>query len=458
MTPFASRLDAGIVAMCAAAFALAAVLAAPAVLDGSDLYWHIAAGRWMIDNQAVLRIDPFSSTFAGHPWQTQDWLAEVALALAYVGAGWSGVLALGAAVTALAAGMLGWFLSRRGPLLIVLLLLSLAVAAGTIAATPFVLALPLAVIWIAALVNARVRHRAPSFKLLVVMVLWANLNAGFLAGLVLLAVLGAEAVVEERSVRAAAARDWGIFAGLSLIAAAITPYGVEGFAHAVRHVGLPTYGAIRTVSPLLLALPAAAVMLQHGSALKPFRVAALAVLFAGALYASEWRLLFCAAAPLLLADPFAAALAQKGLRSAMAVRSSAAFAALCALALVLRLALPVVRGDGPNAPGAALAMVPHALARSAVLNDPTFGGYLIFHDVRPFIDDRALYSRNFRDRYRRMVRPDPALLKAALAHYRIRWTIFAPNDPVVVAMEALETWPRLYADRWAVVHVRNDAS
>ena len=49
-----------------AAFAI--VLFVPAVLGDGDTYWHIAAGRWMLDNQAVLRIDPFSYTFAGHPW------------------------------------------------------------------------------------------------------------------------------------------------------------------------------------------------------------------------------------------------------------------------------------------------------------------------------------------------------------------------------------------------------
>ena len=96
-----THLNARLIVLGAALAAFAVVLFAPAVLNDGDTYWHIAAGRWMLDNQAVLRIDPFSYTFAGHPWQTHEWLAEIAMALAYVGAGWSGVVLLfGAAAAA----------------------------------------------------------------------------------------------------------------------------------------------------------------------------------------------------------------------------------------------------------------------------------------------------------------------------------------------------------------------
>ena len=84
MTPSSPRIDAGLWALCAAAFAFAAVLMMPVVLAGDALYWHVTAGRWMIDNQAVLRINLFSYAFAGDPWQNLDWLSELMLALAFV--------------------------------------------------------------------------------------------------------------------------------------------------------------------------------------------------------------------------------------------------------------------------------------------------------------------------------------------------------------------------------------
>jgi hypothetical protein len=101
--------------------------------------------------------------------------------------------------------------------------------------------------------------------------------------------------------------------------------------------------------------------------------------------------------------------------------------------------------------------VPAPILHGAVLNDAAFGGYLIFHDVRPFIDSRPLYSRIFRERYARLTRGDDALLTATLDRRHIRWTIFAPGNPAVAAMDRRSNWQRLYTDRWAVVHVRKGA-
>ncbi len=67
----------------------AGVLAAfsPGLLNNSDTYWHIRAGEWMLAHGQVLRADPFSYTVAGAPWHTQEWLAEIAMALSWR-AGW----------------------------------------------------------------------------------------------------------------------------------------------------------------------------------------------------------------------------------------------------------------------------------------------------------------------------------------------------------------------------------
>ena len=64
-----------------AAFALAAF--APGLLNDSDTYWHISAGQWMLAHHQLLRTDVFSYTAAGAPWHTQEWLAEILMALAW---------------------------------------------------------------------------------------------------------------------------------------------------------------------------------------------------------------------------------------------------------------------------------------------------------------------------------------------------------------------------------------
>src|SRR5262249_7636368 len=93
-----------------AAFALAAF--SPGLVNDGDTYGHIRAGEWMLAHGAVLRADPFSYTVAGAPWHTAEWLAEIAMALAWRG-GWPGIHLLFAIAAALSAGVAGYFVRRR---------------------------------------------------------------------------------------------------------------------------------------------------------------------------------------------------------------------------------------------------------------------------------------------------------------------------------------------------------
>jgi hypothetical protein len=116
---------------------------------------------------------------------------------------------------------------------------------------------------------------------------------------------------------------------------------------------------------------------------------------------------------------------------------------------------PVARADGPTTPAAALDHVPAALQAEAVLNQYDLGGYLIFRGVKPYIDGRTdLYGDAFMDRYFRIVRPDRATLDETLRSAHIAWTIFSPASPVVDLMDNEAGWKRLYADRFAVIHVK----
>ncbi|MGA7676380.1 MAG: hypothetical protein WCA78_15210 [Rhizomicrobium sp.] len=463
--------NARLIVLGAALAAFAVVLFEPAVLGDGDTYWHIAAGRWMLDNQAVLRIDPFSYTFAGHPWQTHEWLAEIVMALAYVGAGWSGVVLLFGAAAALTAGLLARHLSRRldGLSLIVTLVLSLACIAGSLLARPHLLALPLLEIWTAGLIIAREEGRAPSWKLLPLMVLWANLHASFLIGLLLLAAFALEAVWEKSQKRADALRGWCLFGGLALLASIITPYGVYGLIFPFKLMAMPSLQLIgewaptnfQTFQPLAFAVATALyVLLSRGAKLKPLRIAILLGLLYLALIHVRHHMLIAIVGPLILAEPLGRALQPfpRAETPRYGVAVGLAFAVLLAALTALRLSLPLERGDGETTPATAFAHVPASLLHSPVLNDYAFGGYLIFNDVRPFIDSRAeLYGEKFLSRYAQMVRPDKPALQAVLAKYRVHWTIFAADNPAVGAMDSMPGWHRQYGDRWAVVHVKDGA-
>jgi hypothetical protein len=132
-------------------------------------------------------------------------------------------------------------------------------------------------------------------------------------------------------------------------------------------------------------------------------------------------------------------------------------AAACVLFVLIagiRLSVPIVRSDDVSTPVSALGHLPPSLDYAPVLNDYAFGGYLIFAGIKPFIDSRAeLYGDSFLQDYARIIRPDSAALAETLAVQNIVWTVFAPGNPAAGELDRLG-WRRLYADRWAVVHVR----
>jgi hypothetical protein len=449
----------------AATLAFALVLFDQAVLNDGDTYWHIAAGRWMLENASILRIDPFSYTFMGHPWHTHEWLAECAMASAYIFlGGWSGVVLLFGLAAALTAGLLAYHLSRKlhGIALGLTLLLGLSCVAGSLLARPHLLALPLLELWTASLLIAREKHRAPPWLLLPVMALWANLHASFLIGLALAFAFALEAVLEDADYTKAL-RSWGIFLALAILAALITPYGIDGLIFPFKLMAMPALQMIdewaptnfQHFQPLAVALAVALyALVTRGVTIKSLRVLVLLGLLYLALLHVRHHMLIGIIGSLILAEPLA--------QGAPVGKPRLGWLAGAALALLLiglgtaRFLIPLTRDDGEATPQTAFAHVPDDIAKAPVLNDYAFGGYLIFNGVRPYIDSRAeLYGEKFIVHYASMVRPDKQALADTLPKEKVRWTIFAPDNPAVGAMDEMAGWHRLYADHWAVVHVRD---
>ena len=199
-----------------AGFALAAF--SPAIFNDSDTYWHIRAGEWMLAHHAVLRADVFSYTRAGAPWDAQEWLAEILMALGWRTGGWAGLHILFGAAFGAAAAIVGGALRKRLELLPALLssLLGLSCVLASLLARPHILALPLLAAWTLGLAQARERGTAPSWWLLLLMPLWANLHGSFAFGLALAAALGVEAVTcaslpKDKKPSRSRPRRWGFF-------------------------------------------------------------------------------------------------------------------------------------------------------------------------------------------------------------------------------------------------------
>ena len=415
---------------------LAWVLFSPGGFSDGDTFWHVAAGEWIVSHGAVPHADPFSHTRAGAPWVAHEWLTEVLMALAYragawAGNGWGGVMALTGAAAALAFGQLARHLGRwlsPAPVLF-LLLLAFYCLMPVLTARPHVLTLPVLEGWAAALFIARAEGRGPPWRLLPLMALWANMHAGYVVGLALVAALGLEAMLgaaQEGPGRwRAAALRWGGFGGAAALAACLTPHGPSGLLFPFYLASMPDNGMIQEwqppdfswTQPVEVVLMAGLyVALSRGATLPPVRLALLLGLLHLALAHARHITLVAVIGPLVVAAPLGAALAawraggggaapaeqaRGGWRPQGGAAWSRAWSLGAAAALVaVRLLLPVTPGTAATAPAAALAHVPPDLAAQPVFNEYGFGGYLIHAGLRPFVDGRAdMYGTPFMHEY-----------------------------------------------------------
>lgn len=452
----------------AAACAVAAVfLLDPRVFNDGDTYWHLGAGEWMLRHARVPDVDVFSHSRPGAPWTAHEYLAEVLMTLAYRAGGWSGLAVLFAASAAATAMLLvrrlSFSLSGLG--LIVAVVGALSLGAGSLLARPHVLVLPVLMVWTVAMLRARDADRAPPLAWAALMLLWANLHGSYVFGFVVAAALALEALITAPPERRwPVVRDWGAFGLLSLGAAMLTPHGPAGLLYPFYVMTLEATAGIGEWAPVdLTAFGPLQVMLfltlfvglERGLRVPPVRLLLLLLLLFMALQHQRHGLVLGLVAPLLLADPLARALQQPS-PAPFDRRAVGLLIALLTAAAVLRLAVPIQRTEDRATPAAALGSVPAALAAQPVLNEYSYGGYLIFRGVRPFIDGRAdMYGDPFFEHYLAAVEGgDDPMLDRLLDEHRIAWTIFPSVHPVTARMDGRPGWRRLPGGGAAAVHVR----
>ncbi len=96
-------------------------------LVDSDLWWHLAAGRALVETRTFLRTDIFSHTMRGVEWINFEWLGEVIFYFCAKQGGVEALFALklflaGAVIVLMALGLAR--LGARGPGLLAVVLIS----------------------------------------------------------------------------------------------------------------------------------------------------------------------------------------------------------------------------------------------------------------------------------------------------------------------------------------------
>ncbi len=226
-----------------------ALLAAVLVLTGGvgldalsdpDVWWHIRLGDWIIAHHQIPAGELFAYTAFGNPLVAHEWLSEtIFAALAAVGGLFLVTALMGlVAWSAMLAIVLRGSLRGAGPIV-----LAVGLALGARAAEPvlgtrpqvFTFALVCWTLWIA---ESYLRSGGRRVWLLPpLFLLWANLHAGFIAGIGFLVIVVVVEAIKHRWALGAVAparrvKGLAVAVGASVLAACLNPYGPSLFVFA----------------------------------------------------------------------------------------------------------------------------------------------------------------------------------------------------------------------------------
>jgi hypothetical protein len=424
--------------------------------------------------------DVHSFTRLGEPWMSSSWLSQVLYAIAYGSLDWSGPvvltsLAIGATVT-IFIYLLDEYVDRTRSILLV----TLAVLMSTthFLARPHMLAFPFMVTFLGGLIAAADRRSHPSWLLLPVLALWANLHGGFVLGLALIGPIGLEAVwCTDPKNRVTLAARWALFGLAAIAACCCTPYGWNTLLGAAKILNLgqlllliwewmpANFGSWSFFELALLGLIGFA--FHRGLVLSLPRIMLLLGLTYMALSHVRNIEIFAFLVPLVLAKPVAEQLGTIRTATApsreMQSRSHVMMLAALAVAVAGWASTKAFVAYHPfsfrEMPVAAVDVLQKRQAQRIFSTAP-FGGYLLSRDIKVFIDGRAeLYGEKFvMDYFDAVMAKDVETLLRLLDTYQIDATLLDPTLPATKVLDHLPGWKRLYADNLAVIHIRDGQS
>lgn len=217
--------------------ALAAAFSLQRIRSG-DYWWHLASGRWIVENRSIPTADPFSYTVAGAPWIDPHWLFQIGLFGVQAAGGhaavcWSKLVA----VLALLALVGASDYRRERPLVTALALaLLLLVACDRIMPRPELASFLLLAGQMALLERHRRTGGRSVFAVPLLQVVWANTQGLFVLGIGLCALQlvgeGAALALRAPSASSTRVRRLALVLLLVVVASLVTPNGVDGVVYA----------------------------------------------------------------------------------------------------------------------------------------------------------------------------------------------------------------------------------
>jgi hypothetical protein len=461
-------------------------MAARGVTD-PDVWWHLRTGQLILHNQSLFHTDPYSFTRFGQAWVNHEWLSEVLLFGIYRLSGFGGLIMTFAAV--IAATLLLVFIRSPGrPYLAALITLWGAVAsAPSWGVRPQMFSLLLGSIFLV-LLEASERRPRLLWWMAPLMLLWANLHAGYPIGLAFIALF----LIGETLEAAISPEAWQPFAPrlkrlaavftLCLALVAVNPNGLRIYwypfetlrsaaMHRFIHEWFSPDFHDSTYLPMLLML----LGLIAGLALAPRCPRLRNMVLLLATIPAALRSIRHIPILVLVIVPVLAELAQAGLRRSGATRvfrrplagSASRRLVFNLLVLLTFSAFTIIRvrqvisrqaqTEAQHFPEAAAAFLQQKNPSGPMMNHYNWGGYFIwklYPQYRVFMDGRAdVYGDTFMTDF-----SDSYYLtdnwSKSLQIWGIRTVVLPPDAPLIIALRSNHEWEQLYADSQAVILTR----
>lgn len=460
-------------------------LYARALLQDPDNWWQVKVGLDLLASRTIPTVDTYSHTFAGQPWIAKEWLAQVILAAGYTVFGWSGVAFI--TITAVAATMflLAWSLSASlKPTVAIAVTLAITIAVGPVYnARPLIFSFPIIVVWTALLFQAAREERSPPFWALGLILLWANLHATFTFGFVIAAFAGLDCLSRVWFRQPKLIAKWVLFGLLCVLVTMINPYGFKAILatftvasgnEAVSFINewMP-FNARSDVGAEVALLIVVAAILISGLRVRWTYAAFFVFTLHLFLSYSRFQYLWLLLVPLVLAVDVAAQfpvlsrqrwlaepreLFEKAL-SAYAHPISGAFVACWVATAAVFISYSTVAPAAKNSASGALAYAKQQGLTGNIFNAYDFGGSLIFHGIKTYIDGRTdqLFLGGFMQATIDMgTSAGKPILQAQIAKYDIRWALLTAKDNRIPFFKELPGWRQAYADEFAVIYVNEN--
>ena len=452
----------------------------------SDTWWHLGAGRWMIEHGSLLGEDPFSFTRSGSPWHYPGWLAQLLLYVVYRVAGAGGLNVLTAAVVTLA--FIFVYRATRGDAFLRSFIVLLAAIASAVywSARPQILSLLLAAVFAWILEDFRSQGRNHLWLLPPLTALWVNLHGGFAIGFIFIALtmigVGVEGLLAAGAERRGAWRSTAMLAGVGLacaVAVGLNPFGYEMLSYPFKTVGIGALRAYiqewqspdfhtREAQPFLwlLFLSLAAIGFSRRRLTAADFILFTGVAYTGFLAGRNMPLLALVAPPIIVrhaqeilervapswgkGDPNRAGLAR--MRWLNIVVLMLGFVAVAAKALPVLDPLLNQQQVARTEPVEASAYLRTHPALGRMLNSYNWGGYLIWAlpEYPVFVDGRTdLYDDDLLAQYLAAVRGEPNW-REVLERWQIGVVLLEPNAPLVTLLRQ-QGWQTAAADELSVI-------